>query len=308
MSNGKPTCGTQATPIDDTLTTILAVLGVLGTIGSIIGSVKWALGAKEAVFLGASGGMLAAAAVGAGVTLITIAVFYDRRCSDREGPDECYAGVVNEIEESFSDPGEWLFPFTAMHDRVDVVVKSRYWGLVQTNAGLVKCAGDSQESPVLQSYYYSDEVCGAGLGAVIGGVVGAVGGILLGCLAAAAIGCATVILCIFALLAALLVAAAVVLIGALAGGQIGKAAAGDTVPSDPASGQPIVVGHYVTLTGNLVVLGDTDNAVVAWWVQSTTLHGGPSTNGEGPGGGAPYPFTDPDTNLQPDACPSPPVE
>jgi hypothetical protein len=50
-------------------------------------------------------------------------------------------------------------------------------------------------------------------------------------------------------------------------------------------------------------LGDADNAVVAWWVQSTTLHGGPSTNGESPGGGAPYPFTDPDVNLQPDACP-----
>src|SRR5205085_634041 len=194
MSNGKPTCGPQGKPTDDVLTVILAVLGLAGT---IFGLVKALSTTTIWTFLGISApvGVWLAAAAAALAAEVTVFVFYYKRCLENPvGLAACSAGVVNGIEESFNSAADELFPFTAMHDRVDVVVKSMYWFLVQNGAFFIKCAGDALGSPMIQSFYESDEACGAGLGSAIGGGIGAVGGILLGVLAGAAIGCATIIL------------------------------------------------------------------------------------------------------------------
>ena len=299
MSSAKPICGTQGKPTDDTLTFILAVLGAIGT---IIGIIKAVSSTTIVTILGISApaGIWLAAVGAALATEVLIFGFYYKRCLENpDGLATCSAGVVNGIEESFNSAADEIFPFTAMHDRVDVVVKSMYWFLVQNGAFFIKCAGDALGSPMLQSFYETDEVCAAGLGATIGGGIGVIGGILLGVLAGAAIGCATIILCLLALLIAAIIAAVVVLVGAFIGGQIGKAVANNSrpLPSGPGAA-PIQLGDYITTKGNLITSGDLDGARVYWFVTDTTLHGRST--------GAPeFSFTDPDTNLTNDACPPP---
>ncbi len=302
MSNGKPACGPQGKPTDDVLTFILAVLGA---IGGIIGAIKAVTSTTIVTILGISApaGVWLAAVAAALVTELVVFGFYYKRCLEKpEGLAACSAGVVNGIEESFNSASDELFPFTAMHDRVDVVIKSMYWFLAQNGAFFIKCAGDALGSPMILSFYESDEVCGAGLGATIGGGVGVIGGILLGVLAGAAIGCATIILCLLALLIAAIIAAVVVIVGAFIGGQIGKAAAGDSTPSASDTGNAVQVGNYITTKGNLITSGDVDGARVYWFVTNTTLHGRSTGTPE-------FSFTDPDTNLTPpgagDACPPP---
>ncbi|HEY6045032.1 MAG TPA: hypothetical protein VIU65_00430 [Pyrinomonadaceae bacterium] len=300
MSNGKPTCGPQGEPTDDVLTFILAVLGVIGT---IVGIIKALSSTTIVTLLGISApaGVWLSAAGAALVTELVVFGFYYKRClEDPDGLAACSAGVVNGIEESFNSASDELFPFTAQHNRVDVVVKSIYWFLVQSGAFFVKCAGDALGSPMIQSFYETDAVCAAGLGATIGGGVGVVGGILLGVLAGAAIGCATIILCLLALLIAAIIAAATVIVGAFIGGQIGKAAAGDSAPTETDTGNAIQVGDYITTKGNLITSGDFDGARVYWFVTNTTLHGHST-------GTPQFSFTDPDANLTTDACPPPVV-
>jgi hypothetical protein len=299
----KPICGAQGDATDDVLTVILAIWGIVGTIGSVVGILSDAAKAGVLTILGVSAPGLAwlAAAAAALATVITIFAFYWNRCLDKpDGLQACSAGVVNEIVPSFDSAADELFPFTAMHDRVDVVVKSQYWPLVQQLALFVKCAGDPDRSPIIQGLYESDDVCAAGLGATIGGVAGAVGGILLGALVAGAIGCAGsgifYVLClIVVMLIAAIIAAVVALVGAFIGGQIGKAAAGDTEPTAD-SGNVIQVGDYVTTKGNLITSGDFDGARIYWFVEATTVHGRST-------GSPQFSFRDPDTNLALDACP-----
>ena len=291
MPNGKPPCGRQDATLDNDLTTILLLLGILLTaIGAITQAAdiaKWliAQGVTLGIPLAAVGGALAAWAV--------VVIMVLNRCNPTAGVQECAAGVVNEIVPSFNNTVDDIFTFTAIHDRVDLVVKSRYWHLVQNNV-FVRCAGDPQQSPLLAAFYYSKEVCNAGTGAIIGGAVGIIPGVLLGVLAGVAIGCATVILCVLALIVAAIVAAAIVVAAAVAGGQIGKAVGGSSQPS--ADGRELAVGDYITTIGNLLNVGYLDGARGFWWVTDTTLHGRST-------GVPPFSYTDPDANLNPDACP-----
>jgi hypothetical protein len=306
MAN-KPLCGSagQATG-DSIMGRILTWLGILGTAGSLISGIAQAVAATTIwTILGVSAtvGMWAAGAAGAVVGLVVVIASVVDRLSSREGLKACYAGVVTSITPSFNDVASNIAPYTAQHDRVDVVVKPLYWDLV-TQGLTVFCDVDSLESPLIRSYYYSSEIVGAAVGSIVGGVAGAVAGILIGAAVAAAIGCATIILCIFALLIAALIALAAVLVLAFAGGQIGRAAAGDSDPSgsSPSGGSSdIAVGNYVSVNGNMVLYPEDNNAIVAWWVESTTIHG-QSVSGEGSGGSAPFPFTDPRDHLEPDAC------
>jgi len=298
MPNGKPTCGVQAVPTDSTLDAIIAVLGFLFGIPSTIAGIVEVIEMTEVITLGVAGAtnLWIAAAAAAVATLAIIVVFWHQRCADRKGPRGCAAGVVNEIEESFSSTADQFFPFVAMHDRVDVVVKSAYWPLVETNAAFIKCTDHvdpDEQSPILQSFFENPEVCAAGLGAVIGGAVGAVGGIIAGVAIAAAIACAGpwIIIC---LIIAAIVAVIVVLVGAAIGGQIGKAIAEGGPPQ--ADGRTISVGDYVTNLGILVVHGDFEGAVVFWFVTEASFHGTSSEPGPD------FVFTDPDANLVPDAC------
>jgi hypothetical protein len=307
----KPICGNQGIVTDNTGQVILTIFGIIGTIGSIIGVGIKAAGITTLPILGTTGagiGLIGLGAVAGGAAvLITVFAFYFDRCLNKpDGLNACSAGVVNEIVEAFNEGADELFPFTAMHDRVDVVVKSNYWHLVQNNAEFVKCASDPLSSPIIQGLYETPEVCAAGLGATIGALVGAIGGIILGILLGAALGCAATgpfyLLCLLlAIIIAAIVAAVIALIGAFIGGQIGKAIAEETTPS-ASDGNALQTGDYVTTKGNLAIIGNFDGARVYWFVTETTLHGRST-------GSPQFSHTDPDTNLTTDACPieQPPI-
>ncbi|MBZ0281430.1 MAG: hypothetical protein K8L97_11880 [Anaerolineae bacterium] len=313
MCDRKPTCGSTGVSTDDTLTTILATIGVLGTISGAVGGAIKTAGESGLVSLGgiaAPAGVWIAAAAAAVATAVIINVFYVKRCypvSDKQ--QACSSGVVQHIESSFSSAAEELFPFAAMHDRVDVVIICDYWFLVEGGgAQFVKCAPDPETSPMLLGFYYSKEVCGAGSGAVVGAGAAVVPAILLGVLAGAAIGCATIILCLFALLIAAIIAAAVVLVGAFVGGQIGKAAAGNSTPS--AGGNALSIGDLVTTQGGLITNGEQDGARTYWWVDSTALHGRSAASAPFSHLDAEVALKDPTTGALLDACPRriPPIE
>jgi hypothetical protein len=297
-------CGSQGVTTGPTLSTIIGdILAAGGVIGTIVSAVKLVLASvlPSGIFtilgITAPYAVWAGAVVGALVAFATVFLFYDSRClSNPDTMKACSAGVIQTIVPAFSSATDYLFPFTAMHDRIDVIVKCQYWPLVVANSQFVECNTDPDTSPMLRCYYKTSEVCAAGEGATIGAGIGVVGGILLGVLAGAAIGCATVILCIFALIVALIVAAAVVLVAALTGGLIGKAAAG-TNPPTSSDGNVLMVADYVSTCGGLLTSGDDDGSRVYWFVNTTIQHGSSS---------APQPFdhTDPDANLIPDACPT----
>lgn len=316
-----PRCGAFDQPISlEPVTRLGAALGIIGTIITVLAGVGKAVGAVSvsggviviagefALATAAGGGALTGAAGGIAV-LVFVGLFAYDRCTQGEGLPECVAGVVNEIVESFSDAAEEIFPFAAMHDRVDVVLKSRFWDSAEDGGAPTFCTAEEtpRRSEILRCYYFDPQVCGAARGAVIGAGVGAVGGLLAGAAAAAAIGCATVILCLLALLLALLIAAAAALVGAFAGGQIGKAAATNAIPSAPGAGGTSValtVGDYVTVRGNLRRREHDNNANTFWWVSRTSLHGHASAN-------IPHPFSycEVDDEFTEDAChplPDPP--
>jgi uncharacterized membrane protein len=299
----KPTCGSQGDSTDDLIKVILAIWGVVGTIGSVAGFLAGAtsvitilgISALALIWLSAAGAALA--------TVITVFAFYWDRClQDPDGLAACSAGVINDIVASFSTTSEQIFWFTAQHPRVDVVVKSEYWDLVQELALFVKCADDPDHSPIIEGFYHSDQVCAVELGSAIGAVVGGVVGIIAGVAIAAAIGCAGsgpfYILClIVAILVAAIVAAIITYIGAGVGGGIAGGIAGTDEPPSDDSGNVLGVGDYVSTFGNLITYGGEDGARVYWFVDRTVLHGRSA-------GSPQFSYKDPDANLLEPACPS----
>ena len=132
----------------------------------------------------------------------------------------------------FDSGWDVIFPSEEqMHPRVDIVVKSRFWPLTTQGAGYVACslAPPGIGSPMIQTFYKSDAVCAAGVGALIGAGVGVATTVAIA-VAIGAIGCATIIFCLLALLLAAIIGAVIALVGAAAGGAIGRAAAGDQLP------------------------------------------------------------------------------
>jgi hypothetical protein len=301
----QPTCGPQGVTTGPSTSTvlsdILALLGLVGTISSVVALLEKT---KLVTILGVSAPAVVwiAAVAGAVITVAEVIDFYRLRCHNNPPTlSACSAGVIERLVPSFNSTADEFFPFTAMHDRIDVVVKCVYWSLVETNAALVICNTDPDTSPILRGYYKSDKVCGAGAGAVAGGLVGAVGGIFLGVLlggliASAACGPLAWLCLILAVLVALIVAAVCVLIGALAGGQIGKLAAGEDPPAAD-DGSILSQMDYVTTSGGLLTSGDDEGARIYWFVTGTTLHGRSELT-------PPYSHVDPDAALKKDACPT----
>ena len=116
----------------------------------------------------------------------------------------------------------------------------------------------------------------------------------------AAIGCSAsgpfYLLCLLVvLIIAAIVVAVAALIGALIGGLIGKAAAGSDDPITDGTG--LTIGDYVTTPGNLIIMGNLDNARACWFV----IEGGHTVHGRSTGS-APFSHLDPDANLTVDAC------
>lgn len=264
MPTDKPICGPTGLGSggvfegESTLGVILAVFGIAGTIQSVItffGGASIALGSF----------------VGGMAVFGIVAVFHYMRCSRKvKGPVVCTSGIINRIVPSFSSAWDDVFPFTAMHTRVDVVVNPKYWPEVEDGAGYIVCADDSDRSPILSGFYKDDAVCAATFGATIGAGVGALVGI--GIALAVSLSCGP--LAWLCAIIALLVVAIIALVGAIVGGHIGKTQSeGRALPPHPDLIDPINVGDYVAQTGTLVVDADYDFAKVYWFVDVTKQMG-----------------------------------
>jgi hypothetical protein len=299
----RPRCGT---PDSSLVPTPLSKIGsVIGIISAIAGAVGGVIKATDTVVgiatsLGAAGsGTIAGLAAGIAVIII-VGIYAFDRCVGTDGLQECVAGVVNEIVQDFSSALEEIFPFTAMHDRIDVVVKARYWDVVEDGNAKVLCTDEAppRRSEILRCYYFTERVCNAAKGAQIGAGVGAAAGVVAAAAVGAAIGCATVILCIVALIVAALVAAAAALVGALIGGQIAKAVSDGDSPT-AADGTEISVGDLITVNGNMVRREEDEGANVIWWVSTSSLSGRmPDSVASNP-----FSYCDVDDVFTMDSCP-----
>jgi hypothetical protein len=222
-----------------------------------------------------------------------IYVFFRKRCSQPAGETKCIAGVVNNVIPAFSSWTDILFPFTAMHDRIDLVTRCQYWPLVTAGAAFVE-ASPKDGSPILQVFVFNDEVCNAVIYAFVGGVIG---GLLFGsagALVAAPI-CSIPPLCSLALLVVFLVSLLGVFLGQLIGGNIAHL----TTRFPPTT--PVVPkGEYFAAQGTLIVDDDLKGAVIMWFADSTATHG---SSNDVSGLTTGFSHTDPDINFNPDSCP-----
>lgn len=230
----------------------------------------WLLGA---VGYGA-GGILTAVFVAIAFMILIASYISDRCLSASGGPARCVSGVVIGAVHSFNSPSDDLFPFTAMHDRIDLVVKEQYFPVVEHSGAFVFCtdAVPSRVSPIMRCYYYSEEVCHAADGSLYGAIAGGVGGIIAAAIITAAIGCTTPIGCILVLALIAIVATVLVIVGALIGGQAGRASSHDTSPMSD-MGNVLREGDYVTVQGNMIKRDYDEGANVLWWETSTQPHG-----------------------------------
>lgn len=280
----RPRCGAaEVAVIPEPLSTIGAAFawifgafGIIATVAGIFEKISVVGGVLKigSITIGGAAAGGALAGLVAGITIIAIVTaFALDRCVQGKGLLECIAGAVHKIVESFSSTLDELFPFSAMHDRVDVVVKSRFWDVVESGESFVHCTDESppRRSEIMRCYYYEKRVCDAAMAGITGAGIGAVAGIIAGAAIAAAIGCATIIFCLLAIIVAAIVAAVAALVGALIAGQIAKAAGEDEAPS--AGGTVIGVGDLITVRGNMQRREEDDGANVMWWVSSSDLHG-----------------------------------
>jgi hypothetical protein len=293
--SGRPECGPQPGPvIGDPITDLLKLIGIGSAIGSVIGVAIKAVEIAGISFAGLGGVGIAGVAGALAVFIVSAYMLYNR-CAPREGPIRCWAGVVNGITESFSSGWDYAFPSGAMHPRVDVVVKPRFWDMTAQNAAFVACSPvpEGIGSPMIETFYKSAAVCAAGAGAMMGAGVGV--GVAVGvAIAIGAVGCATIIFCLLALLIALIVGAIIALAGAAIGGNIGHAIAGDDSPH-ATSGIDIATGDLVSVNGRLLTMEEFESANVGWWGQGTTIHGRVPT---------PAPYSDVEAaQLIDDTCP-----
>lgn len=294
MTDPRPTCGEQPGQVIES--PFWDLVKIIGGVSSLVGVgvgiwkiyhgaaafTMWGLGSVG--WSGIGGAVVAAAVVG---------YMYYSRCYPRDGGKRCWAGVVNHITESFDSGWDNLFPSGAMHPRVDVVVKQGYWPLVVQGAGKVDCSAAPAGigSPLIHSFFHSNRVCAAALGAVIGAGVGVGAAIILATIIV--VGCSSGLLCLLAVLIAALVGAFIVLSGASLGGAIGRSLAGSDEPTTD-NGAAITVGELVTFRGKLVTMREFDLTNCGWWVESCCPHGSVQS---------PPDYSDAQAaQLEPDAC------
>jgi len=278
----RPDCGVNIpgdTPsTGDTITgTVAALLGIAGAVAKIVGITT------------VSGALWGGIAVGAAITIIVAYFAYQRCKTDWPGEPGCMSGVIESITLAFSG-NDVFIPFASQHDRVDVVVKSAYWDLIDAQSPYVFCSA-RDNSPMIPAFYYNSAVCDAGVGGVLGAAAGVAIGAYFAAAAVAAIGCATVILCIIALIVAALIVAAVTIIVALMGSQIAAQVASTSGPAlsdDPSS--LLKVGEYVTIQGNLMKNDDLNGALVFYFATKTTGYGFSMNQPS-------FSHTDPDQNI-----------
>jgi hypothetical protein len=310
----RPRCGTAESesvpePLTDMVAVFLFIAGLISALiavgkalGAVTVSASGVISVGGVTLFGAAGGAAVSAALTAIVAIVFIGLYAIDRCTQGEGLPECVAGVVHAVEESFSSAWDEIFPFTAMHDRVDVIAKSRYWDVIESGEAFVHCTVEPtpRRSEIMRCYFFDSQVCSAAKGALLGGIAGGVAGVLIAAAVIAAIGCSTVILCLFALLLAALIALAAVIVGALIGGQAGKALSEDDSPA-AGSGETLGPGQLVTVNGNMQRREADDDANVIYWASSAQFHG----NSASP---QPFSYCEIDDELVMDGCPRPPSD
>lgn len=281
--NDRPNCGSaDAGVVPEALNEVAKwILVVWGGIGTALGIAK-ALGAISVsggvVSVGGTAiasGLFAGAAVGVVVAVTTFIVVLKSardRCNPSDATAECVAGVVVAVEGSFSSTLDELAPWRAMHDRVDLIVKSSFWPMVESGGAFVFCTKENwpRKSEIMRVYFFDRQVCDAAQGATAGAAVGMVAGIVAAAIIAAAM-CITVVLCILGLLLAAVVAAAAVLGGAAIGGQVAKAGSQGQDPT--ADGQTLSAGHLITARGPMERRAYDEGANVIYWADSAQFHG-----------------------------------
>lgn len=274
-----------------------AVVGILGTVGSVLG----ALGKLTA--LGAAGGGAVGAALAVIAIIVVIGLYSSSRCIQEDGRQSCIAGCVSNLRPSFSEAYETIFPFAAFPNRIDVTVKSFYWGFLEQGNAYVYCNDEPypRTSEIIHTYYYTEKLCAAETGALIGATVAGAAGVIAAVAVTVAIGCATVILCIFAILLAILIAVVAALLGAFAGGNIARATTDDNPPSGTGAGESTVlrIGHFITQNGNMIKSDEDNGANVLWFARDTTIHGEAA-----PGTPQPFSYCEIDEQFTMDACPT----
>jgi len=277
---------------------VMWVFGILGTAASVLSffsALKAGATYQNCFFV---------AGVAAFVTWLVISYFYYDHCLVSPRPfNVCSAGVIEATFPAFSSVSDQIFAFVAMHDRIDVVLKSIYWASIFKNAPYINCSPNNElpyddKSPMISEYYHNDAVCRAGLGGSIGALVGGVAGAFLGALdgLAASLSCGPFAwLCaLIALIIAIIVAVVSTVIGAVVGSQIGRAASGPgrplpTGPAGPDFPSSLSVGDYVTTCGTLAGnKGGANGAYVYWFVDTTYQHGCSPNK-------PPFSYTDPDS-------------
>jgi len=295
-----PKCGfgDGPDPVGDPLKQFAAVLAAVGGLVGVLGGLG-VLKDIAAALGGAGAGGAAAGAVAVIAVLVLIGLYAFNRCLEGKGIPQCIAGCVSNVRECYSEAWEYLVPFAALPNRVDVTVKSFFWDFVELNNAFVYCTSEPfpRMSEIMHCYYETRKVCNGAVGSLYGAAIGGAAGLFIAAAAAAAIGCATVILCILALIIAAIIAVAAALIGAFAGGNIVQALTDDTPPAD-GSGTTVATGMFVTLNGNMEQLEQDNKANCLWWVHQTQIHGPINA-------GTPVPFSycDIDAQFTMDACP-----
>jgi hypothetical protein len=280
----RPNCGDANTAPNeesfwDVVGWILKIFGIAGLAISVVkalGAITVSGGVISVGGISIATGLFAGGAVGfvvAVTTLIVVIASARDRCTQSTAESQCVAGVVTALVPSFSETRDDWLPWQAMHDRVDLIVKSFFWQVVEAGNAYVFCtdAPTPRRSEIMRCYFYERRVCDAASGAAAGAAVGAVAGIVAAALIAAAL-CTTVVLCLLGLVLAAIVAGAAVLGGAAIGGQIAKA---NSANEDPAAdtGQTLAVGHLVTVNGPMERRGYDEGANVIYWADSAQFHG-----------------------------------
>lgn len=280
-----PACGDanqEATPeaLNQVGKWILVIFGLGGlaiSIGKAIAAIKVSGGIVSIGGFAIGSGLFVGGAVGIVVVvaaIVVISISARDRCNPSTAESQCIAGVVHNIVPSFSSGWDVWAPWQAMHDRVDVIVKSFYWQVVELGNAYVHCTpdtSDNRRSEILRCYFFEKRVCDAANGALVGAAVAAVPAVLAAALIAAAM-CVTVVLCVLGILLAIIAAGAIVLGGAAVGGQIAKA---NSENEDPAAdtGQTLAIGHLVTINGPMEPRGYDDGANAIYWATGAQFHG-----------------------------------
>ena len=313
----QPVCGrASGSAVPSPITQAFSVFAFLGTVFGIFGKIVSL--AEAPPWLQVIIVALSFFLVGLGIVALIWVTAYNQ-CNEEvyvatdkgieyiKGQNKCIAGAVSEVKSDFTGfTMSWIAPWTVEHDRINVVVPSKFWDTLESNNADVFCTEDEdgRTSEYIRCYFYTDKVCkaatGSAIGATIGFIlalpllvpvllfgVGAAGSCYAGIQTAGVawplfIICAV---CIAFVVVLLLIVAAIVLAGAAIGGFIAQGIS-EATPATAEEGRrdtlaniQVQVGDLITVKGNMLIKEESDRMFhslkvnVFWWIKSAHLQG-----------------------------------